>query len=130
MLVYLELCKKLFTNKILSLDTETTSTNAIDAELVGLSFSVKENEAYYVAIPENRNEAEQFVEIFKPLYENPDIVKVGQNIKYDLEVLRNYGVDELDHLLVYAMSKIDSIDHPVIGDLVCTGLDHDNLISC
>jgi len=88
-----ELCKKLFTNKILSLDTETTSTNAIDAELVGLSFSVKENEAYYVAIPENRNEAEQFVEIFKPLYENPDIVKVGQNIKYDLEVLRNYGVD-------------------------------------
>ena len=88
-----ELCKKLFTNKILSLDTETTSTNAIDAELVGLSFSVKENEAYYVAIPENRDEAEQFVEIFKPLYENPDIVKVGQNIKYDLEVLRNYGVD-------------------------------------
>ena len=88
-----ELCKKLFTKKILSLDTETTSTNAIDAELVGLSFSVKENEAYYVAIPENRNEAEQFVEIFKPLYENPDIVKVGQNIKYDLEVLRNYGVD-------------------------------------
>ena len=88
-----ELCKKLFTNKILSLDTETTSTNAIDAELVGLSFSVKENEAYYVAIPENRDEAEQFVEIFKPLYENPDIEKVGQNIKYDLEVLRNYGVD-------------------------------------
>ena len=47
-----------------------------------------------------------------------------------LAALCNYGIDELDHLLVYAMSKIDSIDHPVLGYLVCTGLDHDNLISC
>lgn len=88
-----KLCDFLFTNKILSLDTETTSTNTIDAELVGLSFSVKEHEAFYVAIPENREEALAMVEIFKPLYEDPHIIKVGQNIKYDLEVLHNYGVD-------------------------------------
>lgn len=82
----------LFTNKILSLDTETTSTNAIDAELVGLSFAVEEHEAFYVAIPQNREEAQKMVDIFKPLYENDQIMKVGQNIKYDLEVLHNYGV--------------------------------------
>ena len=81
------------TNEILVLDTETTSTNPIDAELVGLSFAVKENEAFYVAIPPNRQEVEKFVNIFKPLYENPKILKIGQNIKYDLEVLRNYGVE-------------------------------------
>ncbi len=82
----------LFTKKNLSLDTETTSTNAIDAELVGLSFAVEEHEAFYVAIPPNREEAQKMVDIFKPLYENEQIIKVGQNIKYDLEVLHNYGV--------------------------------------
>ncbi|MBR5350213.1 MAG: DNA polymerase I [Prevotella sp.] len=82
----------LFTKKILSLDTETTSTNAIDAELVGLSFAVEDHEAFYVAIPTNREEAQKMVDIFKPLYENEHIIKVGQNIKYDLEVLQNYGV--------------------------------------
>lgn len=83
----------LFTFDTLSLDTETTSTNAVDAELVGLSFSVKEKEAYYVAIPANREEALKIVNIFKPLYENPKILKVGQNIKYDYEVLMNYGIE-------------------------------------
>lgn len=82
----------LLTKPILSLDTETTSTNAIEAELVGLSFAVKENQAFYVPIPENREEAQRIVNIFKPIYENEKIVKVGQNIKYDMEVLRNYGV--------------------------------------
>lgn len=80
------------TKKILSLDTETTSTSAINAELVGLSFSVKEFEAFYVPVPANREEAQKIVNIFKPLYENPEIVKIGQNIKYDMEVLANYGV--------------------------------------
>ena len=80
------------TTKILSLDTETTSTNAINAELVGLSFAVKEHEAFYVPIPENREEAQRRVEIFRPVYENDQILKVGQNLKYDLEVLRNYGI--------------------------------------
>ena len=87
------LCDFLLTNDFLSLDTETTSTNAIDAELVGLSFAVKEKEAWYVAIPAKREEALQIVNIFKPLYENPQILKIGQNIKYDLEVLANYGIE-------------------------------------
>ncbi len=80
------------TNKILCLDTETTSTSSIDAELVGLSFAVKPHEAFYVPIPANREEALRIVNIFKPLYEDPEILKVGQNIKYDLEVLRNYNI--------------------------------------
>ncbi len=87
-----KLCDYFLTNKILSLDTETTSTSAIDAELVGLSFAVKEFEAFYVPIPANREEALQIVYIFKPVYENPEILKVGQNLKYDLEVLRNYDI--------------------------------------
>lgn len=88
-----ELCDFLLTNKILSLDTETTSTNAIDAELVGLSFSVKEGEAFYVAVPSDQTEAQKMIDIFKPLYEDPKILKVGQNIKYDYEVLRRYDID-------------------------------------
>lgn len=88
-----ELYDFLRTKKNLSLDTETTSTNAIEAELVGLSFAVTENEAYYVAIPADRQEALEYVDIFKPLYEDPKILKIGQNIKYDYMVLRNYGVD-------------------------------------
>ena len=80
------------TKKILSLDTETTSTSPIDAELVGLSFAVEEHEAFYVPIPANREEALRIINIFKPLYEDPQILKVGQNIKYDLEVLRNYNI--------------------------------------
>ncbi len=81
------------TKEILSLDTETTSTNAIDAELVGLSFSTEEGKAFYVAVPSDREEAMKIVGIFKPVYENEQILKVGQNIKYDFEVLHNYGVE-------------------------------------
>ena len=87
-----KLCDFLMTFEILSLDTETTSTNAIEAELVGISFSVEENKAFYVPVPANREEALRIVNIFKPLYEDEKILKVGQNIKYDLEVLANYGV--------------------------------------
>lgn len=81
------------TNKILSLDTETTSTNPMEAELVGLSFAVEPKKAFYVPVPTNREDAVNLVKIFKPLYENEEIVKVGQNIKYDMEVLRNYGIE-------------------------------------
>lgn len=87
------LCAKLKASKELSLDTETTSTNAIDAELVGLSFSIQEHEAWYVAIPADKAKAQAMVNVFKPLYEDESILKVGQNIKYDYEVLRNYGID-------------------------------------
>ena len=80
------------TKSFLSLDTETTSTNAIDAELVGLSFSTEEFEAFYVPVPAEREEAQKIVNIFKPVYEDASILKIGQNIKYDLEVLAAYGV--------------------------------------
>ena len=88
-----KICDFLMTKEILSLDTETTSTNTIDAELVGLSFAVRPHEAWYVAIPADHETAQRMVEIFRPLYENPSILKVGQNIKYDYEVLRKYGID-------------------------------------
>ena len=87
-----KLCDFLLTFDFLSLDTETTSTNPIEAELVGLSFAVRENQAFYVPVPENHEEAQQVVEIFRPLYENPSILKIGQNIKYDMQVLANYGI--------------------------------------
>lgn len=81
------------TKQILSLDTETTSTQPVRAELVGLSFAVEENQAFYVPVPDNREEALKIVSIFKPLYEDDKILKIGQNIKYDYEVLKNYGVE-------------------------------------
>ncbi len=88
-----EICDFFRTKKNLSLDTETTSTDAISAELVGLSFAVEENQAFYVPVPAGRDAAQKIVDIFKPLYEDPDILKIGQNIKYDYEVLRSYGVE-------------------------------------
>ena len=81
------------TKEILSFDTETTSTNAIDAELVGLSFAVEEFKAVYVAVPAEREAAQRMVDIFRPLYQSEHIMKVGQNIKYDYEVLRRYGIE-------------------------------------
>ena len=86
------ICDFFMTKEFVSIDTETTSTDAIRAELVGLSFSVEENKAFYVPLPANREEALKYVRIFKPLYENDNILKIGQNIKYDYEVLNNYGV--------------------------------------
>ena len=76
-----------------SLDTETTSTEAIDAELVGLSFAVKEGEGFYVPVPADRAAAQAIVEEFRCIYEDEKMVKVGQNLKYDLMVLANYGIE-------------------------------------
>ena len=87
-----QLCDFFITKKLVSIDTETTSTDAISAELVGLSFSVEEKKAFYVAVPANYEEALKIVQIFKPLYESDKIMKIGQNIKYDYEVLTRYGV--------------------------------------
>ena len=87
-----DLFQKLITTQVLSLDTETTGTNPISAELVGMSFSFEENQAFYVPVPPDGEEAQKIVNIFKPVFENEKIVKVGQNIKYDLLVLENYGV--------------------------------------
>jgi len=74
-------------------DTETTSIDAITAELVGLSFSYYKHESYYVPVPADRAEAQKIVDEFRAVLENPAIRKIGQNIKYDLIVLKNYGVD-------------------------------------
>ncbi len=82
----------ILTKQILSLDTETTSTHAIDAELVGLSFAVEPHEAFYVPVPADCQEAQTIVNIFKPVYEHPGILKIGQNMKYDIEVLSRYGI--------------------------------------
>lgn len=88
-----KLIAKLLTSNFVSMDTETTGTNPIDAELVGLSFSIKENEAFYVPIPKELEKAQKIVEEFKPVYEDEKILKIGQNIKYDMQVLKNYGID-------------------------------------
>ena len=87
-----QLCDFFITKEFVSIDTETTSTDAIRAELVGLSFSVEEKKAFYVTVPANYEEALKIVQIFKPLYESDKIMKIGQNIKYDYEVLTRYGV--------------------------------------
>ena len=88
-----KLCDFFRTKDFLVLDTETTSTSAIDAELVGLSFAVEEHEAYYIPIPPQREDAQRIVEIFRTVYEEERVMKVGQNLKYDLEVLHNYGIE-------------------------------------
>ena len=88
-----ELCDFFLTNKNISFDTETTSTDPMSAELVGLSFAVKEFEAYYIPVPADRDKAQKIVNIFRPVYENADITKIGQNIKYDMLVLRRYGIE-------------------------------------
>ena len=86
------LCEKLLTFQTLSLDTETTSTDAIRARLVGLSFAVEGGEAWYVAVPRETGAAKEWLEIFRPVYESATILKVGQNLKYDLTVLASYGI--------------------------------------
>ena len=87
-----ELIQKLLTTEILSIDTETTGTEPMEAELVGMSFSDAENKGYYVPVPPNREEALKIINELRPLYENEKSLKVGQNIKYDMIVLQNYGV--------------------------------------
>ncbi len=87
------ICDFLLTFENLVLDTETTSVNAIDAKLVGFSFSVEKGKAFYIAVPGEAEKAQSVVEIFRPLFENGKIRKIGQNIKYDIQVLRNYGIN-------------------------------------
>ncbi len=87
-----EIIKLLLTSKILTLDTETTGTEPMEAKLVGMSFAINENQAFYVPVPADREEALKLVNEFRPILENEDSLKVGQNIKYDMIVLQNYGV--------------------------------------
>ena len=88
-----EIIKKLLTSEILTLDTETTGTDPMDAELVGMSFSITENQAFYVPVPAEREEAIKIVREFEPVFKNEKSLKVGQNIKYDMLVLQNYGIE-------------------------------------
>ncbi len=88
-----EILQKLLTSEILAFDTETTGTEPMEAELVGMSFAVAENQAFYVPVPKEREEALRIVGQFRPLLEREDSLKVGQNIKYDIIVLLNYGVE-------------------------------------
>jgi DNA polymerase-1 len=87
------LCEELLKQKEISFDTETTSLEALDAELVGMSFSFKKSEAYYVSFPNNRTEAEKLLQPIKKVLENEEILKIGQNIKYDILILKNYGIE-------------------------------------
>lgn len=87
-----ELIKLLLTQKRISFDTETTGTDANMADLVGLSFSIKPGEGYYIPVPENRDEAQAIVDEFRPVLENEEIEKIGQNTKYDILVFKWYGL--------------------------------------
>ncbi|WP_298138347.1 DNA polymerase I [Flavobacterium sp.] len=92
-----ELGTKLFLQNLLNqtsvcFDTETTGIDALNAELVGMSFSWQKGEAFYVPFPENQEEAQVLVDKFKPFFQNENIEKIGQNIKYDLKILSHYGV--------------------------------------
>lgn len=86
------LCETLCTQKTICFDTETTSIDPLLSELVGLSFACREGEAYYVPISEKQEEARQQAAIFKPFFENEAIEKVGQNLKFDILVLRHYNI--------------------------------------
>jgi DNA polymerase-1 len=88
-----ELVSLLGKQKSFCFDTETTSLDANNADLVGLSFSIKEHEAYYVPVPADREKAKQIVDQFKSLFENPSIEKIAQNLKYDMAVLHWYGIE-------------------------------------
>ena len=88
-----ELCRNLLTFSIVSFDTETTNIEAMSAELVGMSFAIEGNRAWYVAVPADADEAQQYVDAFRPFFENEAQIKVGQNLKYDLTVLSHYGVE-------------------------------------
>lgn len=88
-----ELIKLLSKEKSICFDTETTGIDANEAELVGMSFSIKKHEAYYVPVPADKTEAQSIVDEFKPLFENENISKVGQNIKYDALMLKWYDVE-------------------------------------
>lgn len=89
----LDLVHKLSDLKNCSFDTETTGVDPISCQLVGMSFSFVESEAYYVPVPEKKEEALKIVNYFKDFFENDKIIKIGQNIKYDIIVLKKYDIE-------------------------------------
>lgn len=87
-----KLVTELLKHKTVCFDTETTGLDSATAELVGMSFSVKKHEGWYVPVPADQKEAQKIVDEFKPVFENEKIEKVAQNLKYDLSILQRYGV--------------------------------------
>ena len=87
------LLKKLLQQKSVCFDTETTSLNTFEAELVGIAFSYEKGKGYYLPLPENQEETNQILHKFKPFFESESIEKIGQNLKYDLKVLQNYSIE-------------------------------------
>jgi len=86
------LLKNLLNQTSVCFDTETTGIDALNAELVGMSFSFEKGKGFYVPFPENQEEAQHLIEKFRPFFENESIEKIGQNIKYDLKILSNYNI--------------------------------------
>jgi DNA polymerase-1 len=86
------LLKKLLQQRSVCFDTETTGLNTLTAELVGIAFSYEKGKGYYLPFPEDRDQALELLENFRPFFEDEKIEKVGQNLKYDIKILANYGV--------------------------------------
>lgn len=86
------LAHKIATSDFFCFDTETTGTDAISAQIVGLSIALREHEAWYVAMPHDTEGKQRMLEIFRSVFENPSTLKIGQNIKYDILILGNYGI--------------------------------------
>ena len=86
------LAHKIATRDFFCFDTETTGTDAISAQIVGLSIALREHEAWYVAMPQDTEGKQRMLEIFRSVFENPSTLKIGQNIKYDILILGNYGI--------------------------------------
>ena len=87
------LVQNLLAQKAVCFDTETTSLNEMEAELIGMSFSYKKGLAYYIPLSENREEALETLEIFRPFFEKQDIVKIAHNLKFDYKILKQYGIE-------------------------------------
>lgn len=87
-----ELINLLLQQPEIAFDTETNNIDSFDAEIVGMSFAYRNKEAFYVAIPEEREQAQEILEQFKPIFENTNCLIIGQNLKYDLQVLANYNI--------------------------------------
>ena len=88
-----DLVKLLSAQKQFVFDSETTNIDVYSAELVGLSFAIKAHEAWYLSMPANQQECQQKLELLRPLFENENILKIGQNLKYDISMLAQYGIN-------------------------------------
>lgn len=104
--------------KVFAFDTETTGLDALTCDIVGMSFSCEAGKAFYVPCPDNRDEAEKFLEQFKELFADTSLTKVGHNIKYDMHVLRQYGIE------VAAPIKDTMVTHYVLDGDSRHGMDY------